>query len=113
MFVQIALVGLVGAVVWIYQAIKPAPSKICGSPKGPPVTATRVKLRDGRYLAYKEMGVPKEKAKHKIVYVHGFDQCRHDAMPVPRVTSFLFFLPPSFSFFSFSSFQPSPPLTFI
>ncbi|CAN6452509.1 unnamed protein product [Victoria cruziana] len=84
MFVQIALVGLVGAVVWVCQAVRPASSKICGSPEGPPVTTTRVKLRDGRHLAYKEIGVPKEKAKHKILYIHGFDQCRHDVVPVPR-----------------------------
>ncbi|CAI0549935.1 unnamed protein product [Linum tenue] len=44
---------------------------ICGTPGGPPVTATRMKLRDGRHLAYQENGVPKEEAKHKIVFVHG------------------------------------------
>ncbi|XP_010535681.1 PREDICTED: uncharacterized protein LOC104810915 [Tarenaya hassleriana] len=32
----------------------------------------RIKLRDGRYLAYKERGVPKNEAKFKIVLVHGF-----------------------------------------
>uniref|UniRef100_A0A1J3DQQ8 AB hydrolase-1 domain-containing protein n=3 Tax=Noccaea caerulescens TaxID=107243 RepID=A0A1J3DQQ8_NOCCA len=33
---------------------------------------SRIKLRDGRFLAYKERGVPKEEAKYKIILVHGF-----------------------------------------
>ncbi|ANM61119.1 alpha/beta-Hydrolases superfamily protein [Arabidopsis thaliana] len=37
-----------------------------------PASSNRVKLRDGRFLAYKERGVPKEKAKYKIILVHGF-----------------------------------------
>ncbi|KAM0980563.1 hypothetical protein COP2_014109 [Malus domestica] len=64
----------------IVFAIQPPPSKICGSPDGPPVTGSRIKLRDGRHLAYKEHGVPKDNAQHKIVYVHGIDNCRHDAV---------------------------------
>ncbi|XXG63022.1 hypothetical protein AAC387_Pa05g1295 [Persea americana] len=71
-----------GLIAWAYRAIQPPPPKICGSPNGPPVTAPRIKLRDGRHLAYKEHGVPKDKAKHKIVSVHGFDSCRHDAFPL-------------------------------
>ena len=67
-----------GILAWAYQAIQPPPPKICGSLEGPPITAPRIKLRDGRYLAYKEQGVPKESAKYKIVSVHGFDSCRHD-----------------------------------
>lgn len=74
---KVLLVGLVGFLAWAYQATRPPPPKICGSPDGPPVTAPRIQLKDGRYLAYKEFGVPKEIAKHKIVFVHGFDNCRH------------------------------------
>ncbi|KAL8512692.1 hypothetical protein ACS0TY_018984 [Phlomoides rotata] len=54
---------------WFYQAARPPP------PKTFPVTVVttpRIQLKDGRYLAYKELGVPKDKAKHKIVFVHGF-----------------------------------------
>ncbi|PON70683.1 Alpha/beta hydrolase fold [Trema orientale] len=65
---------------WAYQATHPPPPKVCGTPGGPPITAPRIKLRDGRHLAYKEYGVPKEEAKHKIIYVHGFASCRHDTM---------------------------------
>lgn len=35
-------------------------------------SSNRVKLRDGRFLAYRERGVPKDKAKYKIILVHGF-----------------------------------------
>lgn len=80
MFKTILLIFLMGFLAWVYQAIRPPPPNICGSPGGPPVTAPRIKLADGRHLAYKEHGVPRTAAKYKIVYVHGFDCCRHDAM---------------------------------
>lgn len=32
----------------------------------------KIKLRDGRFLAYKEKGVPKDEAKYKIILIHGF-----------------------------------------
>ncbi|KAK9170422.1 hypothetical protein Syun_002562 [Stephania yunnanensis] len=54
-----ALLLFIGIVSWAYQAIQIPPPKQCGSQDGPPVTAPRIKLRDGRYLAYKEHGVPK------------------------------------------------------
>ncbi|CAM8962373.1 unnamed protein product [Rhodiola kirilowii] len=76
----IVLVALVGFLAYLYLAIQPPPPKICGSAEGPPVTAPRIKLRDGRHLAYKEHGVPREKAMYKIVFVHGIDSCRHDAV---------------------------------
>ncbi|KZV51603.1 hypothetical protein F511_35106 [Dorcoceras hygrometricum] len=79
MLKKILLVCFMGIFAWAYQAIRPPPPKICGSADGPPVTASRIKLNDGRYLAYKEYGVPQETAKHKIVFIHGINSCRHDA----------------------------------
>lgn len=35
-------------------------------------TTPRVRLSDGRYLAYRERGVPKNKCKYSIILVHGF-----------------------------------------
>lgn len=78
-FKKILLVVLVGCLAWAEQAIRPPHQKLCGSPGGPPITAPRIKLRDGRHLAYKEYGVPKDNAKHKFIFVHGFDSCRHHA----------------------------------
>lgn len=60
----------IGLVAWGYQAIQSPPPKLCSSPIGPPLTWPRVKIRDG---------VPKDVAHHKIIFVHGFDACRHHA----------------------------------
>ena len=79
MFIEVLLFVLL-AMAWACQAIRPPPPKICGSAGGPPVTAPRIKLRDGRHLAYKEHGVPKEVATYKIIYIHGFRTCRHDVV---------------------------------
>ncbi|XP_042042750.1 uncharacterized protein LOC121787966 [Salvia splendens] len=81
-FKKLLLVFFVGFLAWAYQAIKPPPPKICGSKDGHPVTAPRIQLKDGRHLAYKEFGVPKDNAKHKIVFVHALDTCRHDVSAI-------------------------------
>ncbi|KAA8534548.1 hypothetical protein F0562_032065 [Nyssa sinensis] len=78
MFKRILVILLIGFLAWAYQATQPPPPKICGSPGGPPITAPRIKLRDGRHLAYMEHGVPKENAKYKIILVHGFGSSRHE-----------------------------------
>ncbi|ONK77590.1 uncharacterized protein A4U43_C02F8210 [Asparagus officinalis] len=84
---KLSAILLVALASWTtYQAIQPPPPKICGSPNGPPITASRIKLRDGRHLAYLETGVPKENANHKIIFVHGFYSCRYDHLPIsPQV----------------------------
>ncbi|KAI3725229.1 hypothetical protein L1987_65009 [Smallanthus sonchifolius] len=76
-FKKLLLVLLSGVLAWAYQAIRPPPPKICGSLDGPPVTSPRIKLRDGRHLSYLEHGVPKESAKYKIIFVHGFANSKH------------------------------------
>ncbi|KAK3017698.1 hypothetical protein RJ639_003291 [Escallonia herrerae] len=80
--VALAIVG--GLLGWAYVATKPPQAKVCGSPGGPPVTSPRVKLSDGRHLAYKETGIPKEEAKHKIIVVHGFDSSKDLNLPVSQ-----------------------------
>lgn len=82
MLKAVSLILLVGFVAWAYQAIQPPPPKICGSPGGPSVKGTRIMLKDGRHLAYKEYGVSKDKANYKVVFVHGFGSCRHDLPPL-------------------------------
>ncbi|XP_020260352.1 uncharacterized protein LOC109836763 isoform X2 [Asparagus officinalis] len=67
-----------------YQAIKPPPPKICGSSGGPPVTSSRIKLRDGRNLSYIETGVPKDKVLHKIIFLHGLDSCKYNSFPISQ-----------------------------
>ncbi|KAK9127763.1 hypothetical protein Syun_016560 [Stephania yunnanensis] len=84
MFVSIAVVVVVGLLGWAYKAAVPPRPKICGSPNGPPVTSPRVTLSDGRHLAYKEMGVSKDKAKYKIIVVHGVDSSKDVYLPVSQ-----------------------------
>lgn len=82
MFAKIAVVVLVVAtVVCAYRSAQSPPPKICGSPGGPPVTSLRIKLRDGRHLAYVERGVPKELAKYKIITVHGIGSSKDLVFP--------------------------------
>ncbi|WOL10595.1 hypothetical protein Cni_G19354 [Canna indica] len=65
---------------WYYVAeIRPPPPTPCGSEGGPPVTAPRIRLRDGRFLAYSETGVSRERAVYKIIFAHGFSGTRLDA----------------------------------
>lgn len=87
---KIVLVSLIGVLAYMYKEIQPPAPKICGSADGPPVTAPRIKLRDGRHLAYKEHGVPREKAKHKIIFVHGVNSCRHNAVVATELSPELF-----------------------
>ncbi|KAG2311166.1 hypothetical protein Bca52824_022723 [Brassica carinata] len=56
-----------------YRSLKPPPPRICGVPHGPPVTSPRIKLSDGRYLAYRESGVDRASANYKIIVAHGFN----------------------------------------
>ncbi|XP_011090347.1 uncharacterized protein LOC105171045 isoform X1 [Sesamum indicum] len=76
-------VGLVaGFLGYTYVALRPPSPKICGSRGGPPVTSLRVKLGDGRHLAYKERGLPKEQAKHKIIVAHAFGDSKGLKLPI-------------------------------
>ncbi|KAL5976354.1 hypothetical protein ACLOJK_020685 [Asimina triloba] len=88
---KVSVILFVGLMALVYRGIQPPPSNICGSPSGPPITAPRVKLSDGRHLAYKEHGVPRDEAIYKIVYVHGFDSCRHDALPLSQANRYVEF----------------------
>ncbi|KAI3458856.1 hypothetical protein Pfo_015519 [Paulownia fortunei] len=76
---KIIVVLLIGFLAWAYYAFCPPPPRICGSTGGPAIEGPRIKLRDGRHLAYKEHGVPKETAKYKIILLHGFGSCKHEA----------------------------------
>jgi len=68
------------------QAIlRPPPQKLCGSPGGPPLTSPRIKLRDGRYLAYREDGVEKDKARYNRTRS---SQCMR--LIAPRTSPYLF-----------------------
>ncbi|KAJ3703572.1 hypothetical protein LUZ61_007277 [Rhynchospora tenuis] len=84
MIARIVIVVLIALLGWVYKAIQPPPPKICGSPNGPPVTSPRIQLKDGRFLAYKEWGVPKENARYKIILCHAFDTTKDFGLPVSQ-----------------------------
>ncbi|KAL0540493.1 hypothetical protein IC582_020501 [Cucumis melo] len=77
---------LLGIIGWIYQRLMkaPPPKTIYGLANGPPLTSPRVKLHDGRHLAYKELGVPKEEAQHKIIVCHGYENCKDMDLPISQ-----------------------------
>ncbi|XP_038679895.1 uncharacterized protein LOC119981023 isoform X1 [Tripterygium wilfordii] len=83
---QLAVILLIGLLAWAYKALTPPSPTTCGSPGGPPITGPRIELRDGRYLAYKEHGVPKDKAQYKIVFIHCYDCNRHQASIATQVS---------------------------
>lgn len=70
----------------VYRQLQAPPPKVPGTPGGPLVTSPRIRLQDGRHLAYYESGVPKDQAKYKVIYVHGFDSCKYDALAVSQVS---------------------------
>ncbi|XP_022142422.1 uncharacterized protein LOC111012560 [Momordica charantia] len=63
---------------WVYKGLKPPP------PKAYAVSSPRVKLSDGRHLAYKEVGVPKEEAQYKIIVSHGYDDSKDMHFPASQ-----------------------------
>ncbi|KVI09222.1 hypothetical protein Ccrd_012344 [Cynara cardunculus var. scolymus] len=84
MIVEIAVAVVGGFLGWIYMQIQPPPPRVCGSPGGPPITSPRVQLTDGRHLSYKESGVSKDKAKYKIIVIHGFDSSKDMKLPISQ-----------------------------
>lgn len=78
-----------GAVIYAYRSLSPPPPKLCGKPNGLPLTSPRIRLKDGRHLAYRERGVPKEMAKYKVILVHGFDSSKDIYLPMSQVHVFL------------------------
>lgn len=84
MLVPIAAALIAGLLGYAYQALKPPLPKVCGSIDGPPVTSPRIKLSDGRHLAYRETGVPREEAKYKIIIIHGFDSSKDLNLPASQ-----------------------------
>lgn len=97
-----AFVVVMGIIGWIYEGIirPPPPKKLCGSEKDPTIlmSSPRIRLNDGRHLAYKELGVSKEEAQYKVILCHGLDSCKDMDLPISQVTSSLFSLLP-FSLF--------------
>ncbi|KAJ8767813.1 hypothetical protein K2173_020753 [Erythroxylum novogranatense] len=77
----VLLIGLLGMV---YQATELPPPHVLQLLENSPGDSPRVKLEDGRHLAYREMGVPKKEAKYKIIIVHGFGSSKEMNFLAPQ-----------------------------
>ncbi|KAK4353644.1 hypothetical protein RND71_025838 [Anisodus tanguticus] len=62
----------------VFKATFPPSPKICSFSSDPSLTS-RIKLKDGRNLVYKEYGVPKKLANYKVVYIHSFGTSKFEA----------------------------------
>lgn len=51
----------------------------------------RVRLSDGRFLAYRERGVPKSKSNFRVIIVHGFGSSKEMNFEASQVHKFNFF----------------------
>jgi hypothetical protein len=88
--IALSKIALVSAVAllglgWAYQATRPPPPAILGAPGGPPISSPRIRLKDGRHLAYREEGVLRENARFRIVFIHGFSSTKESGFPVSQV----------------------------
>lgn len=68
----------------VYQETELPPPQSDQSPDNPPGNAPRIKLRDGRYLAYREQGVPKNQSKYNVIIVHGFGSSKEMNFLAPQ-----------------------------
>ncbi|KAJ4865818.1 alpha/beta-Hydrolases superfamily protein [Raphanus sativus] len=73
MLLLLAVVGLVS--YYIYKSIKPPPP--IPLPENVSKISPRIKLSDGRHIAYKELGFPKDEAENKIIVVHGYSNSKN------------------------------------
>ena len=92
MFIQIVFTGktmlllvlVVGLICYhVYKSIKPPPP--IPLPENVSEICPRVKLNDGRYLAYRELGFPKDKAKNKIIIIHGYGSSKLVDLKITQV----------------------------
>nr|AFK34785.1 unknown [Medicago truncatula] len=85
--VIVLIIGLLGMV---YQATQPPAPKsndydsVVDDEENGFMVSTRIQLSDGRFLAYRESGVTKDKAKHSIIVVHGFGSSKDMNFPAPQ-----------------------------
>ncbi|XP_002276360.2 uncharacterized protein LOC100253478 isoform X1 [Vitis vinifera] len=84
MVLKTALVLLMGLLGLAYRATQPAHPESTELSDVPPTSSPRIMLSDGRYLAYKEKGVPKNESNYKIIIVHGFGSSKEMNFLAPQ-----------------------------
>ena len=68
-----------------YQVTQPVHPEMTESDDACPASSPRIRLSDGRYLAYKERGVPKNESNYKIIVIHGFGSSKEMNFLAPQV----------------------------
>ena len=91
----LAIVVILASVLF-NAVIRPPSPKLLNAPNGLQVTAPRVQMRDGRFLAYKAVGVDRENAKHFIISIHGYGGSRHLMVPISKVCKYVLCTLPNF-----------------
>ncbi|TXG73622.1 hypothetical protein EZV62_002201 [Acer yangbiense] len=84
--VLVLVVGLLGMVYQATQLPPPPPPPHSQSLNEAPVSVSspRIRLSDGRYLAYREKGVPRNQSYHTIIIVHGFGSSKDMTFLAPQ-----------------------------
>lgn len=78
--VAVLLMGL----MVLYKAAQLSPPQDAVLPADTATTCTRIRLRDGRYLAYRERGVARERSSYKVIVVHGFGSSKEMNFQAPQ-----------------------------
>lgn len=85
-----AIVLLMGLFGVLFLATQLPPPHGTALPDDPPITSPRIRLSDGRLLAYKEQGVPKNKSNYKIIIIHGFGSSKDMNFLAPQVNIYTY-----------------------
>ncbi|EEF38519.1 catalytic, putative [Ricinus communis] len=84
MLLKIAVLLMSGLLGMVYQATQLPPPQKEESQENTPANSPRIRLSDGRYLAYREKGVTKNKSKYRIIIVHGFGSSKEMNFLAPQ-----------------------------
>ncbi|KAK4854796.1 hypothetical protein QYF36_001361 [Acer negundo] len=82
--VLVLVVGLLGMVYQATQLPPPPPHSQSLNEAPVSVSSPRIRLSDGRYLAYREKGVPRNQSYHTIIIVHGFGSSKDMTFLAPQ-----------------------------
>lgn len=81
--ILVSLMGCLGISNQPTQLARPEISE--SSSDDPLIISPRIRLSDGRFLAYEERGVPKSKSSYRIIIVHGFGSSKDMNFLAPQV----------------------------
>ncbi|KAL5583044.1 hypothetical protein UlMin_015486 [Ulmus minor] len=82
--VVVLVMGFLG-ILYLATQLPPPPHSSSALPVDDlSLTSPRIRLSDGRFLAYSERGVSKNKSKYKIIIIHGFGSSKEMNFHAPQ-----------------------------